>query len=82
MQTAISAASRLVETARREPFGMLLTLLTSSSPRPGPTHSREQIGEALPGAFDARRHDARGDDRGLQQAEVILREVEDLRRDA
>ena len=33
----------------------------------------------LPGAFDARRHDARGDHRGLEQAEVVLREVEDLR---
>ena len=28
-------ASRLVETARRDPFGMSLTLLTTSSPNPG-----------------------------------------------
>ena len=37
MQTLTSAASRLVETASREPLGMLLTLLTISRPRPGPT---------------------------------------------
>jgi hypothetical protein len=33
----ISEASRFVETARREPFGMSLTLLTTSSPCPGRT---------------------------------------------
>ena len=32
MQTAISEASRLVETASREPLGMPLTWLTSSMP--------------------------------------------------
>jgi hypothetical protein len=37
MQTEISEASRLVETARREPLGISLTWLTSSNPRPGPT---------------------------------------------
>ena len=37
MQTLMSAANKLVETANRDPFGMLFTLLTSSSPRPGPT---------------------------------------------
>ena len=75
---AMSAASRFVETARREPLGMSLTLLTISSPRPGPDHAREQIGKRLAGALDARRDDARRDDGGLQQAEVILREVEHL----
>ena len=79
MQTAISAASRLVETARREPLGMSLTLLTISSPRPGPDASRaSRSREALARAFDARRDDARGDHRGLEQAEVILGEVEHL----
>ena len=34
---AISEASRLVETASREPLGMSLTLLTTSSPCPGRT---------------------------------------------
>ena len=33
----ISEASRLVETARRDPLGMSLTLLTTSSPYPGRT---------------------------------------------
>ena len=37
MQTEMSAASKLVETARRDPLGMLLTLLTISNPRPEPT---------------------------------------------
>ena len=37
MQAVMIAASRFVETASREPLGMSLTLLTISSPRPGPT---------------------------------------------
>ena len=68
MQTEISDASRLVETASREPLGMSLTLLTISSPRPGPDDARQQIGQALARAFDARRHDARGDHRRFEQA--------------
>ncbi|OPZ67573.1 MAG: hypothetical protein BWY82_02766 [Verrucomicrobia bacterium ADurb.Bin474] len=38
MHTAINAASKLVETASREPFGILSTELTSSIPKPGPTN--------------------------------------------
>ncbi len=38
MHAAIRQANRLVETASREPFGMPLTLLTSSMPRPGPAN--------------------------------------------
>ena len=37
MQAAIRLPSRFGETASREPLGMLLTLLTTSSPWPGPT---------------------------------------------
>ena len=33
MQAVINDASKLVDTARREPFGILFTLLTTSSPR-------------------------------------------------
>ena len=47
MQTEISEASRLVETARREPFGMPLTLLISSMPAPRPRQPRQQIGQML-----------------------------------
>ncbi len=36
MHAPMSAPSRFVETASREPLGMRLTLLTSSKPRPGP----------------------------------------------
>ncbi len=36
MQTEINEASRLVETASREPLGTSFTWLTNSSPRPGP----------------------------------------------
>ena len=36
MHVPMSAPSRVVETASREPLGMRLTLLTSSNPRPGP----------------------------------------------
>ena len=69
-------ASRFVETARREPLGMPLTALTSSSPLPGPDHPRQQVGEALARAFDAGRNDAAGDDRRLEQAEVVFGEIE------
>ena len=48
MQTAIRAARRLVETASREPFGMLLTLLTSSRPRPGPTTRSRRVARLSP----------------------------------
>jgi hypothetical protein len=37
MHTEINAARRFVDTASREPFGMLFTLETISIPRPGPT---------------------------------------------
>ena len=48
MQTAIRQASRLVETASREPFGMSLTLLTISRPWPGPAgEARQQVGQRL-----------------------------------
>ncbi len=38
----------------------------------------EQLRQRLRRAFHAGRHDARGDDGGLQQSEVVLGEVEDL----
>ena len=47
-------------------------------PEAGPDHPRQQVGQALSRPLDAGRDDARGDDRGLQQAEVVLGEVEDL----
>ena len=80
MHTAIRQASRLVETARREPLGMSFTLLTISMPCPGLSgEPRQQVGERLrwrlpcPGGTMPRR-----DHRGLQQAQVIAREIEDL----
>ena len=79
MQTLTSAASRVVETASREPLGMLFTLLTISKPRPGPTMRASKFRQALARALDARRHDARGDDRRLEQAQVVLGKVEHLR---
>ena len=39
----INEPSKLVETARREPLGMSLTLLTISSPSPGPTILRISV---------------------------------------
>ena len=46
MHTAIRQASRLVETARREPFGMSFTLLTISMPWPGLPVSRASRSES------------------------------------
>ena len=78
MQTEISDASRLVETARREPLGMSLTWLTNSKSAARPDQAREQIGQALARAFDARRHDAGGDDRRLEQAEIVARKIKNF----
>ena len=79
MPAEIRQASRLVETARREPLGISLTRLTISMPWPGvPVSRASSAGEPLLGAFHARRHDAGGDHRGLEQAQVIAREIENL----
>ena len=78
MQAPMSAPSRLVETASREPLGMRLTLLTSSKPRPGPQMTPSRSARLGAGALDARRHEAGGDDRRLQQAEIVAAEVEHL----
>ena len=43
-----------------------------------PVRRGEQLGERLAGALHAGRHDAGGDDGGLEQAEVVAGEVEDL----
>ena len=79
MQTAIRQASRLVETARRLPLGMSFTLETISMPRPGAPVSRRSTSDSgWRSAFHAGRHQAAGDDRGLEQPEVVAREIEDL----
>ena len=79
MQTAIRQASRLVETASREPLGMSFTLLTISMPWPGlPVSAASRFGERLLAAFHARRHDAGGDHGRLEQAQVIAGEIEDF----
>ena len=77
MHTAIRQASRFVETARREPLGMSLTLLTISMPWPGlPVSRASRSASGCVGALHARRHDAEAITRGLQQAQVIAREIE------
>ena len=48
MHTEMSEASKLVETARREPLGMSLTWLTSSRPRPGPTRRARRSARLWP----------------------------------
>jgi hypothetical protein len=78
MQTVMMAASRLVDTASREPLGMSLTWLTSSSPRPGPTTRSSTSPQSCCGAFQSRRHDPRGDQPGFEQSQVVLGEIEHL----
>ena len=46
---------------------------------PGPDDAGEQVGQALAGTFDARRHDAAGDDGGFEQAKIIFREIKHVR---
>ena len=48
MSTPIKAASRFVETASREPFGMPFTHETSSMPRPGPTMRSRRFSRRCP----------------------------------
>ena len=43
-----------------------------------PDHTGEQVRQLLAGAFNARRHDARRDDRRLEQAQIIAGEIEHL----
>ncbi len=76
MQTEIRQASRLVETASREPLGMSLTRLTSSMPRPGPAScaSSSASGCCAPSMPGGTMPEAIT--RGLQQAEIVAREIE------
>ena len=78
IRSAISDASRLVETASREPLGMSLTLLTTSSPQPGPDDPRQQVCEPDRGSLERGRHQARGDHARLHQPEIVVAEVEQL----
>ena len=79
MHTEISDASRLVETARREPFGISFTWLTIfDAVARAPVSTREHIGQRLARAFHAGRHDAGGDHRRFQQAQIIAREIENF----
>ena len=72
------AASRFVETAKREPLGMPLTLLTTSRPSPGPTSAAEHLDKALLRAFQSGRDNAGGNDPGLQEPQVIPGKIEHL----
>ena len=57
---------------------MSRTWLTISSPRPRPQSRARISAEVVAGAFEPRRHQARRDDRGLQQPEIVFREIKDL----
>src|ERR1035441_22760 len=92
MEVAIRQASRLVETARREPLGISLTRLTISMPRPWrPVRRamRSASGCCAPSIARGTRPEARaggprgggggrGGARRLQQAQVVAGEIEDL----
>ena len=78
IKSVISEASRLVETARREPLGMSLTLLTISSPCPGRTIRASSVGEPGVRSLEGRGDEPRGDHGRLDQAQVVVAEVEQL----
>ena len=59
-------------------FGDIIDAADQFQPATRANDSREQVGQVLPGAFDARRHDAGRDDGGFEQAEIILREIENF----
>ena len=68
-----------METARREPLGMPFTLADDLDAVAGLAgEPRQQIGQRLVAPFHARRHDAAGDDAGLEQAQIVAGEIEDL----
>ena len=75
MQTAINEASRLVETARRDPLGMPLTWLTSSMPYPGCDQPPQQFRQCLSRTFHAGRNDAGRNHGRLEQAKIVLGKV-------
>ena len=78
MHAPMSAPSRVVETASREPLGMRLTLLTSSKPRPGPKMTPSSSASLAPERSMPGGTRPGGDDRGLQQAEIVAAEIEHL----
>ncbi len=57
---------------------MWFTLLTNSSPRPGPTTRSKQLRQALAGAFDPGRDDPGRNHGRFEQAQVVLGEIEYL----
>jgi hypothetical protein len=48
ISSAMSEPSSVVETARRDPFGMERTRETSSRPRPSPTNRRSRSASVVP----------------------------------
>ena len=78
IKSAISEASRLVETASRDPLGMSLTLLTISSPWPGRTIRASRSASRVLRSLEGRGDQPRGDHRRLDQAQVVVAEVEQL----
>ena len=79
MHTAISDASSVVETASRDPLGMLFTWLTISIPSPSRrVNCAKNRRQRLARAFHSRRHNARSDHRRLQQSQIIAAEIEQL----
>jgi len=78
MQAPMSAPSRLVDTASRDPFGIRLTFADQLEAPAGSAHDAPAGRELRPGSFNARRYETGGDDRGFQQAEIVAAEVKHL----
>ena len=78
IEMAMIAANRLVETAKREPFGNPVDLADHLQPQARPDQPAEDVRQALLGAFQAGRDDSAGDHSRLEQAEIILGEIENL----
>ena len=76
----IRHASRLVETARRDPLGMLFTWLTISIPRPRLSHQLAQNVGRGAGRELSRpgRNHARRDHRRLEQPEIVPPKIKQL----
>ena len=79
MTTEMRQASRLVETARREPLGMSLTLRHDLDAEAGLAGEPfEKLGEGLAGTLQPGRNEAAGDDGRLQETQVVAGVVEDF----
>ncbi len=79
MQTAIRRREEVGGNGEARTFGDVVDVADDFQPSPSPTIRSSNAAKLLAGAFNARRNNARGDDGGFKQAEIIFGEIEYFR---